>query len=382
MTKEPITLGAAAQLHREWLLEMKQAPESTIRSITSAYSTLAKWIKPEYDREAMTSDWTPEILEKYFLKYVSKLTAWDNKRQQTINCERWLMRQGYLPYGPPIVEELIPKRGTQSAPRDRRLSDKEFLLLLKAAGGRHARNYFLLLFARLTGRRIGEITAMRWADVRRDEGYIRWDNTKAKRYGRKQAITPEIAALLDAWELAYIKDVKVTAVRADWYLFPATTPQGLAGKGVRRPLILSPLFRISDPVDIIQEAMDDAGIPRDKGDGWHIIRKTAISRARRAARDAGRGDSWDLARTMADHADIKTTRIYVDEAEDVEALHEWQKSASARTLGDEAMAAIPILAGLVEHEQAPAGDAQSGQEVYQMAAVIDMTSRRRLQALP
>lgn len=386
MTKAPITLSEARDLHDEWMIEMKKAPLNTRYLVRGAYNTFARWMEEQYDREAMTTDWTAENLEMYFRKYVSQFTAWDGKRAQTILVEKWLMRQGYLPWGPPIVESCIPKRGRTTPPRDRRLSDAEFLLLLKAADARHPRNYYMFVFARLTGLRVGAICDLKWADVLWEEGDILWQNPKGapgKKLNQRTPLTPELRVVLEEWRNAYANEVRAIRVRSDWYIFPASYAKGPGRKGVSRPLGISPAQRIAKPNNIMVEALKASGLWVRDGDSWHILRKTAVNRTKQAASDDGRADAWEMAAAMAGHSTTQTTKVYTNADEDYDRYKAW--ASSARQLSPEAMSAIPALAGLArDAKKAPASeqaDAQETDEVYSSDNVVHITSRRRRAAL-
>lgn len=394
--KEPITLREAGQLHYEWLDEMRGLPEGTRRQQRAAYNTLAAWLEGFFISEAMvtgcqlvaqwepmTTDWTGDTLDLYFRKYVSGQKSWDTKRQQTILAERWMMQQGYLLWGPPITEARIPRRGyTPSPARDRRLTDDEVLQLAAAGGMRHARNYFMILFARLTGRRVSEIVALKWVDVLWKDGDIRWVNIKAGGKRRLMPLTPEVRALLEAWKIAYANDVRAAGVPVDWYIFPATKPTGIARRGMHRTLQLCPESPIGDANEIINDALKRAGLKAEVGDAWHLLRKSAVNKTKQSARASGRADALELAQHMADHASPATTGTYISDDEDYQASKAWHMTT--RQLGNEALRSIPALAALVQdakNEPASESDASPVDQVYRSDNVLDFASRRRRYAL-
>lgn len=384
-TKDPIPLVQARDEHDLWMIEMKESPEGTRSLIRGVYNTFARWIEERDGRVAMTSDWTKDNLEMYFRKYVSQFSAWDAKRSQCALVEKWLMSHEYLSWGPPIVEECIPKRGRTTPPRERRLSDDELLLLLREGAARHPRNYYMILFARLTGARIGAICALRWSDVLWDEGDVLWQNpkgSKGSRENQRMPLTPALRMVLEKWRSAYEAEVRTLRVRSDWFVFPATYATGLGRKGVRRPLAISPNSKIAKPNDIMTEALHDAGLWTRPGESWHILRKTAVNKTKQVASDENRGDAWEMAAAMAGHADIKTTKTYVNANEDYARYKAW--AGTVDQLGPTAMQAIPALADLAPNakkDPTPASDASHADPVYLDDNVISFASRRRAQAL-
>lgn len=384
-TKAPMTLREVGQIHFEWLDEMRQLPKGTRTQQRAAYNTLAKWFEEEHGREAMTTDWTGGVLDLYFRKCISKHRAFDTKRQQTILAERWMMTHGYLPWGRPICEPRVPRRGyTPSPARDRRLTDEEVLRVAIAGGKRHARNYFLILFARLTGRRISEIVALKWVDVLWKDNDIKFVNLKAGSKRKMMPLTPEVRALLEEWKAVYAADLKAAGVPTNWYIFPATEPTGQAVRGQRRILRLCPMSPIGDSNDIINDALRDADLKAEPGDAWHLFRKSAVNRTKQDARRAGRADALELAQGMADHASSATTKTYIADDDDYQRSKEWHMEA--RQLDAETLSAIPFLANLVQTKsEAPTTesevDALGADQVYTDHNVIDFTSRRRRQAV-
>lgn len=353
--KEAVTLRRAAELHVEWLIDMTTRSVSRRSAIKCAYTTLAAWLSNELGREAMTSDWTPENIELYFRKRVAKLAAPDQKRSTTLVAERWLMQQGYIEWGPSVVEATVPQKGRTSKPRDRRLTDKELIQLLKAALARHPRNYYLCLFVRLSGRRIGEVTDLTWGDILWDEDDYIWNNFKAKRLEQRGALTPALRAVLSEWKTAYEGEIGCE-VRSTWYVFPASQAAGKSYPGRRRPITIVPPCKIARYSDIIDEALGDSDLRRSKGDGWHILRKTVVNRVRQQSRAEDRGDSWDLAQGLADHATVAMTKVYVSDREDYEKLKEYLMTANL--IDADAMAEIPTLATLAipDTQKTPASE--------------------------
>lgn len=387
MTNTPPTLLEAAELHDRWLVEMKRAPRSTRDAQRGAYNTFARWIEgrgPVFVILASPLDWTASNITAHFREVVSKqsVNTWNAKRSQFASAERWMMKEKIIPWGEPIVMSEIPAHEERARPRDRRLNDKQFLDLLKVTG--HANFYFLFLFLRLTGRRIGEARAMRWADVLWDEDVILWDNAKAKRYGVRMPLTPELRAALEAWRNVYRAETRMQELRPNWYLFPALQTAGESRRGRPRPRPLVPEVPMSTSAasQAIDEALRAAGLKLRDGDAYHILRKTQVNHTRQSARDSGRADAMDLAQKAADHADARTTQIYINQSEEYDRYHDYAMGATQ--LGAAAHAAIPALAHLavpVAHTPTEALDARETGLVACDAEVIDFASRLRRRAL-
>lgn len=406
MTVSPIPLRHAAHLHGEDLTKLNELASSTVRNYKALYSTLADYLPPTVPwAEPMTSDLTYEALEAFFRDYIAKEapSSYTLRRSNAIAAVNWLMGKGHLAWGANFAERLPQRRKVSKSPRDRRLSDDEFLKLLEIAKRSHERDYFLCLFVRFSGRRIGEVVGdkysgirgMTWGDVRWEEGHILWDNTKARDYGRMMPITPRLRVILEAWKAAYCSLLGVSDTNNDWLIFPALTGSGPVARGRRRVRVISPEFNMTNPARVSRELLKRAGLWQEDGDGWHILRKTFGNQRKQKASAAGRGDAWELAKLSLDHASETTTRIYVNEQEDYERYAEW--AMAAEEMPYETMAKIPVLASLAQAalavpapettKPAPAMETDAGEaeEVYttdqNLAAVIPLSSRRRLRAL-
>jgi len=407
MPVTPIPLRHAALQHAEELDKLQGFKNSTIRGYLAAYNTLADFLPPTVPwLEPMTTDITPQALKNYFMKQVAvhNQSSYSWRRSRMIKIVKWLMHNGYLPWGPNFAEDIPDRRKPAKSPRDRRLSDEEFLKLLATAKQSHVRDYFLCLFVRFTGRRIGEVLGdyeggkgLVWGDIRWDEDCIMWDNVKARTYGRKMPLTPRLRAILKAWQETYCAEAGGAQVRSNWYLFPALTASGPIRRGRRRTRRLSPEFRLTNNARVCRDLLKTAGLWETEGDGWHILRKTFANQRKQLASDQGRGDAWDMAKISLDHAKVETTRLYVNLNEDYERYAAWAMESEEMSV--EAMAKIPELSALAtpppaapapdmtkQPTEASGGDAQRPDPVYTDepepdAVVIPFTSRRRLRAL-
>lgn len=403
MTVSPLSLRDAAYAHAKDLTKLNELAPSTVRNYKALYNTLADHLEPALGREPMSTDLTYEALEGFFRDYIADNapSSYTLRRSNAIAAVSWLMNKGHLPWGPNFAERIPQRRKTSKSPRDRRLSDDEFLKLLQGARRSHERDEFLCLFIRFSGRRIGEVVGdkysgvkgMTWGDVRWEEGHILWDNTKARDYGRMMPITPRLRAILEAWKVTYCSLLGVQDVKSDWLIFPALTGSGPIAKGRRRVRVLSPEFNMTNPARVARDLLKRSGLWQSDGDGWHILRKTFGNQRKQKASEDGRGDAWELAKLALDHASEATTRIYVNSQEDYERYAEW--AMASEEMSYETMAKIPVLASLAQAElaapettkPAPATgtDAGEAEEVYtagqELAAVISLTSRRELRAL-
>lgn len=403
-TVNPVPLRSAAYDHVQELSGLRNLALQTCRAYSGSYHRLAAYLEPKLGREPLTTDLTAQSLEDFFRDYVAKQShsSWTTRKSMFTQIVPWLMKKGHLPWGPNFAQDLPQRKADTSRLRERRLSDTEFLKLLQAAAHSHIRDYYLCLFMRLGGRRVGEATSkqgepntgMKWGDVRWEENEIIWDNHKGRKGGKKMPLTPRVRAVLEAWRAAYCKELGVPDVRNDWYVFPALTATGPIRKGHKRRRALSPQFRITNSNRIITSLLEASGLWQQKGDGWHILRKTFGNQRQRVAAQQNRGDAWDLTRVALDHEKIETTRIYVDINEEYERYAQW--AMETPELGEEAMAKIPELAALVPSPapslettktlaSASVEDAQVPEEVYQAdqssAKVIPITFAGKRRAL-
>lgn len=364
MTVEPIALRDASYKHTEELEKLRGFTVSTRRNFQSSYHTFAAYLEPKLGREPLTTDLTEETLEGYFSERVAVQAAasWELKKSNFTAIIRWLMKKGHMEPGLNFAEDIpVRKRGAKR-PRERRLSDVELLALLKVAKASHARDYFLCLFLRLTGRRISELVGtlnmqngMVWGDIRWDEDVVLWDNHKAGRYGLKMPLTPRVRAVLEAWKEYYCQELGVSDVPSNWFVFPALTAVGVSRKGRPRKRVLTPQAKLTNANRVIRPLMEKAGIYAD-GDGWHVLRKTFANQRKQLASNTGRADAWELTKISLDHTDETTTRRYVDINEDYERYAAW--AMDAPEMSPEGMAKIPELSAFAEPapetQQAPA----------------------------
>jgi site-specific recombinase XerD len=354
MTVQPIALRDASYKHTEELKKLRNLSISTRRNFQSSYHTFAAHLEPKLGREPLTTDLTAETLEDYFAEYVAAQAAasWELKKSNFTTIVRWLMKKKYIEPCPNFAEDLPVRNRGAKRPRERRLSDPEFLTLLKVAKASHARDYFLCLFLRLTGRRISELVGtlnekngMVWGDIRWDEDEVIWDNHKARRYGLKMPLTPRVRAVLEVWKAYYCEELGVSDVRSDWYVFPALTATGISRKGRARKRVLTPQCKMTNANRVIRPLMEKAGI-YSEGDGWHVLRKTFANQRKQLASNTGRADAWELTKLSLDHTEERTTRLYIDINEDYERYAAW--AMDAPEMSSEGMAAIPELSAFAE----------------------------------
>lgn len=401
MPKNVLTLSEVAQIHAVDLELLEELAPATIRNYKATYGTFNTHFKSVHGRDATTADVTLEGLESYFREYIPKHSpkARALRRSNWAVIVKWLMRRDYLPYGPNFAEDIPKGRTTAANPRDHRLSDDELLQLLKVAKRSHLRDYFAVLLIRFTGRRSCEVfggetnDGIRWGDIRWDDGYIEWDDSKRRTKGQRMPLTPPLRAVLEEWRRLYAKALGVDEPFGDWMVFPALTAIGPALKGQRRRRDLAPNFRVSNPDRIIKPLLKASGLWKGAGDGWHVLRKTFANQRKQVATGSGRADAWELTQTALHHASPDTTRIYVNMDEVYEGYAAW--AMSTPEMGTEAMTKIPELSALgaalaaldTKEEPAPAVRADAGGDEggytadQDLATVIPLTSRRRLRAL-
>lgn len=405
MSVSPIPLRDAMLRHDDDLKTFEKLAISTRQNYRAAYSTLADHLASKVlGGVPMTTDLTLETLEDYFRNHIAKKApkTYDLRRSNFIHIVKWLMKRGHIPQGMNFAEDIPKERKTTTTTRNRRLSDAEFLKLLEVAQRSHPRDYYLCLFMRFAGRRIGEVTGrtgreahgMVWGDVKWDEDVIIWDNTKARAFGRTMKLTSRLRAILEAWKEVYCAQVGVDDVASNWFIFPALTAVGPTRAGYRRRRVISPQNRMTSTDRIIRDdLLKPAGLWQNDGDGWHILRKTFGDQRKRKADEMGRADALEMAQYSLDHQSPDTTRIYIDydrERERYEAFAE-----AAEEMDYAAMLKIPALAPLAQdalaaqtarNEPATASaDAQGAEKVYtigdDVASVVDLSSRRRLRAV-
>lgn len=349
----PVTLRSAAELHMKDLKGLQDLKTGTIKNYGVVYNRLAAFIEELEGREALASDVTAETIEAFFRDYVAlhSPAAYPQRRSNCRAIVQWLMRRRYIEPGINFVDDLPARRTTTRSKRARYISDEEFLRLLKCAKRTHPRNYFLALFVRLTGRRIGEVVGdaddqepLVWADIRWDTNVIEWDNNKGRKLGKEMPMTPRIRAVLEAWREVYCRELGVEQPHATWIIFPSVTPVGPSRKGHTRRCILAPKHRMTNPDKVLRPILEAAGLRRGAGDSWHMLRKAFANQRKQAATNQNRADAWELTQIALDHQDVKTTRIYVDDREDYDRYAEWANSTPE--LATEVMALIPELSAV------------------------------------
>lgn len=357
------------------LVRISDLSQKSVKTYRSVFNTFAERIRERYGREPMTSDLTNDNVHDYFANHVGVTAAksFALYRSTMRASIAWMMTKGYLEWGPNPVDSLRKRRKSGATTRTRRLSDSEFEQLLIAANKGHNRDLFLCLFMRLSARRIGEVQRMVWGDVLWDEGDVMYDNTKARRDGRKMVLTPELRAVLAEWKKVYEAEVGYV-IKSSWYLFPALSATDVARKGRRRRMALSPEYPITDASRVGRDLLKAAGLYLEKGDNWHILRKTAGNGVKQKATAAGRSDALAMAKASLDHADERTTRIYIDEDEDYVRFKEWMMSTPM--LSDELARKIPCLAPLVAQRQAEIRAAQEPNEPLAPNVVAFPAARR------
>jgi integrase len=177
------------------------------------------------------------------------------------------------------------------------LSDEQSHLMFRTA-------YILL---RDTGRRPLEIVTLQTDCLTQDRNgpVLRWNNHKAKRYGRRLPILRSTTDALSAW-LAVRSDLP-TPTRSKEWLFPAIAER--AGQPHMKSAALSRAIRIwVDGLDRLETSEhDDAGhlIPFDRMQIFpYAFRHTF------AQRHADNGTPIDVLRELMDHRSIQTTAGY------------------------------------------------------------------------
>lgn len=350
MTISPITLREAAERHGKELQRLSDLAGGSIRNYLSAYNTLGRYLESTLGREALTTDLTADAIAGYFSDYVAvnASATFAQRRSNLSSIADWLMHKRYMEWGPNPTASL-PKRRQTTRGRDRWLSDAEVLRLLKAAKASHDRDYYLVLFLRLTGRRIGEVIGGRddqkpllWADIRWDEGFVEWANFKGRKLSNTLPLTPRLRAVLEAWRESYCRELGVDEPHPSWIIFPALTPIGPARRGRTRRRVVAPKSRMTNANKVAGALLKASDLWRESGESWHLLRKAFAAQRKRAADAQNRGDAWDLTKIALDHEEVTTTRIYVPINEEYERYSAW--AMETPELSSEGMAKIPELA--------------------------------------
>ena len=146
---------------------------------------------------------TEDELEAYYASLVARGRAASTRNHYVHLIKaafRWAARKGYIPRSPVSEDSaLVRSKHTQRA---RRITPDEEAALLGAAQalthGASNRVYGLIVAAIETGCRLGEMLALRWADVDLDrrEVRVRGENTKDEET-RRLPISARLAAVLD-----------------------------------------------------------------------------------------------------------------------------------------------------------------------------------------
>lgn len=379
MEKESVLLVVIAQEYKDYLVEYLKQSEHTGVTCRSTINVFAAYLRTKLEREPVAADVDTANLRGYFREVVAKQApaTFDAKRSTLKTVCAWLMSEGYVPYGPNPIDRVEKPTRDRSLPPRRQITEAEFVELLKECKRRgRLRDYYAFLYARLSGRRRQEAAAVRWGDIDWEEQDITWDNTKARRYGIKMPLSPQLRAILEAWKEVYEKE-QGCPVKTSWYIFPAYTPLDMARRGRRRKMGLVPYAPMSNPSDILHDYLVTLGI-YERGMGWHALRRAMINGVRQAARRSGRADSMDLAQAAANHTSSDTTRVYISADEEYETYKDYMMEACP--LSDLVINAVPELAAV--RRPSPPGESTLAPAVAAVggADVIDFTARRRARA--
>lgn len=358
MPVNAITLSEARDLHLSDLHELEGLARGTRGNYSSAYNTADRYLSERLGRQALTTDLTLDNIKDYFRGHVAVKSpkSFQPRHSNMILIIEWLMENGYMEYGPNAAKRIKKKRSDAVARPDRCFTDQEMKLLLDAARKSHERDYYLLLVAWLTGRRICELTGdthdqrgLTWSDIKWEEDRVRWDNNKGRQKGKYMPMTAQLRAVLEAWKETYAEMLGVASPLGKWMVFPTLKPTGRSDKGFRRRRVLSPEAKIATPSVILNSLCLDAGVPHDKGDVWRILRRTAANALAQAVLAMGRGDSLPLAQQMLGHKNLATTELYMNR--DIKEDHFVKWRMENCELSAAAMLRIPELAHLVPKRQ-------------------------------
>lgn len=325
--------------------------------------TLKGYIEKTGERlgyEPLVSDFNKENIRTYFYDHVDKLDdSTQGKIRSHLRCTaQWMMDESYIQYGPNPVDQAVPLKKTKKKRKTgQRFTDEEFQKLTTAATS--PRDYFLFLFMRETGRRIGEVLGglenpgLLWRDIDWEKGYYSFDNSKGRELGELGDLTSELRAILLAWKDVYETSLAINTgldrvpVKGNWYVFPALIAADFNYANRETVMKPNPTKPITNGYRIIRDAMIKAGIREkgEKGRAWHRIRATLADAIHESAREQNLGDAWEHAASALGHKDSRTTRAYVNPDAIREHHSTFRKANSAWSPG--LMAGIPELAGLV-----------------------------------
>lgn len=377
------TLREIAETHIRRLAEIHKVAKNTVNGYKTCYNQFIRYMAPRLKREPLVTDLTADNVSLFFDDVVAKNSdgTYSTRTSQFAGISSWLMDNEHIPYGPSLARKIAPRKTNQVGTRKdgkggtarMGLPDDKFVGLLNLARKRHLRDVYLLLFARRSGRRIREITALTWGDVDWNERDIYYDNTKARKLARRMPLRDDILELLTQWREAYEAEIR-RPVRDDMYIFPAFTAAGGSYKGRRRPVRLTPRFRIGDPAKIIHDYFVALGVYR-KGMGWHSLRRELGEEVRKKRKATGAASPIEDVKMALDHSDSTISRVYIDYDEEYEEFK--ADVLKMEAFSAEIRAAIPELAGL-EPAPSPVEEAEPEAAPLPLGGnVIPLASRRR-----
>lgn len=375
MDTDTMTIVEARAQHLEWLEAEEKSPH-TISFYKHSWNGIQTFLSESLGREPLVSDLTPENMKRLFLARHGDVDAgtWGVYRGRIGEIGKFLMSQGFLSYGRPPVDGIPQKVKKTVKKKSEAFKDDQFARLLEVAKSFHMRDYFQLLFQRLTGRRISEVIRTRWDDVDWDRGVIYFDDTKGRKYGEKMPLTLPVRLLLETWLEFYEKDVQETYLvevdvrESNWFIFPACKTSGRPKKGrphKRRPL--NPTASHKKAVDTFKAITVEAGLYLPQK-GTHRVRKTMATNMKRVADASDRKDAWDLTKQALGHRKVETTIGYVDPDQEFSRFEEFMQAHAVELVSDELIAAIPFLSSLRSGSESPAPTAPAAPS----AAVSDV----------
>jgi len=222
----------------------------------------------------------------------------------------WCRQTGLMTADPMLtwrVRPVMPGRKLFIPPQD-------FPVVLGAAVSPRDRVFIAL--GLYTFLRQSEITDLRIADLdlTRDEIEVTIHKTSQRDL---MPICSELRSELDRWLHHYRQEAPEGLLDPEWYLVPAQTRQPRPGGR-----LLCPQSRFRSTWRNVQTALDVAGLPYDRGEGGHTLRRSGA----RALYDhlVAQGHDYAIRRvqSMLHHSSIAMTERYLGVTADIKRRNE------------------------------------------------------------
>lgn len=293
------------RVQHEGLRKRKGIGSSTLASERSSCRHLCTaWDNTRRAPSSLGRDWMEDYL--FGVGGVSELVseASFNKRVSHLKTfVEWLVRRGELRTGD--VLDVMTKL---------KVTTKRYARLPLGAMHQMVNNAedpwdrFVLAFGIHTLGRWSELRIVQRRHVKLDAGYVEWWREKTDEWD-ELPITPMLDAELRRWIVAYEREIG-RELEPDDYMIPCRQPGGFRVW----QYCYAPKYRATEAIRTCVKthaAPHVGGLDVIKGQGVHILRRSAAREMYEALKRRGVGDPLRSVMAMLGHKNIRTTEIYL-----------------------------------------------------------------------